>query len=178
MCLTGYLNCDCGSDNIFMWQSFVREKVWLGVWPGTSTVIAVQTPPLCEWALNGVSVVHHVCVYIYDVLHVPVFSWFASSVDMRAFTEDSAENWMERSRDHRKEYGTFVVIEQNWLERISYFSFGWLLEVIHVFYRLCKLLHMYFGLRELCRGHFVSDQSLGEDFSLWCRRGIRENLSA
>ena len=102
--LAGYLNCDCGPD-----------------------------PPLCEWALNGVSVVHHVCVYIYDVLHVPVLSWLSSSVDMRAFTEDSAENWMERSRDHRKEYGTFVVIEQNWLERISHFSFGLLLEVIHVF---------------------------------------------
>ena len=45
------------------------------------------------------------------------------------------------------------------------------LEVYSCVYRLCKLLHMYFGLRELCRGHFVSDQSLGEDFSLDVEEG-------
>ena len=177
MCLTGYLNCDCGSDTIFMWQSFVRVKVWLGVWPGTSTVIAVQTP-LCA---NELWMEFPLCIMLRLHLWCTTCTfacWLSSSVDRRVFTEDSAENWMERSRDHRNEYGTFVVIEQNWLERISYFSFGWLLEVIHVFYRLCKLLHMYFGLRELCRGHFVSDQSLGEDFSLWSRGGNRENLSA
>ena len=112
-----------------MWHSFVREKVWFGVWPGTSTVIAVQTPictkELCiEFPLRIMFAFTLMLCYMFRL---------SSMLTWDYWQEDSADNWMERSRIHWNECRAFVAIGQDWLERIRHFRFEWYLKFIHVF---------------------------------------------